>query len=89
MSQALQSSGLITDDLLESLSPDLTSLEYLNILGCPRVTYRGVWSIISKTVHGIIGLGLENLAHTFVRFSFALYLLSWGLKTFPGYGYVQ
>ncbi|KAF7967513.1 hypothetical protein HWV62_34040 [Athelia sp. TMB] len=58
-------SGLITDDLLESIGPNLKALRHLNVLGCPRVTYRGIWGIISGNTDGIMSLGLQNLSSAF------------------------
>jgi len=35
------------------------------VLGCPRVTYRGIWSVVSENINGIESLGLQNLSSTF------------------------
>jgi hypothetical protein len=44
-------------------------LEHLYIVGCPKVTHTGVWHIVSSSFNGLVGLGLESLAPSFVRFS--------------------
>jgi hypothetical protein len=41
-------------------------LEHLHIVGCPKVTHRGVWYLVSASSNGLVGLGFENLAPTFV-----------------------
>lgn len=43
-------------------------LEHLHIVGCPKVTHEGVWHLVSANREGLVGLGLENLAQTFVGF---------------------
>ena len=61
-----QSSTHVTDELLENLSEHLLNLEYLYLVGCPKVTHAGIWSILSKTQLGMKGLGLEGVSPTFV-----------------------
>ncbi|KAJ7196070.1 hypothetical protein GGX14DRAFT_474011 [Mycena pura] len=58
-------SSLITDRVLESLAPSLCSLEQFSITGCPRVTYLGIWSILSHNTAGLHVLGLEGLPRNF------------------------
>jgi hypothetical protein len=53
--------------MLEALATNLAMLEHLHIVGCPKVTHKGVWYLVSAN-KGLIGLGLENLAQTFVCF---------------------
>jgi hypothetical protein len=53
--------------MLQALSTNLPMLEHLHIVGCPKVTHKGVWHLVSAN-KGLIGLGLENLAQTFVCF---------------------
>lgn len=61
-----QGSNLITDALLQSIAPCLPNLQHLNLTGCPKVTHNGVWSIISSSVSGLLGLGLEGVSMRFV-----------------------
>lgn len=56
----------MTDAVLESLAPHLKHLEHFHIAGCPKITHRGVWAIISANATGIVGLGLEGVSQTFV-----------------------
>ncbi|KAF9011769.1 hypothetical protein BDQ17DRAFT_1344798 [Cyathus striatus] len=60
-----KSSTIITDDILESLAPNLSNLEQLHITGCPRVTQRGIWAVISANERGIGSLGLEGVSSQF------------------------
>ncbi|KJA23909.1 hypothetical protein HYPSUDRAFT_66002 [Hypholoma sublateritium FD-334 SS-4] len=62
-------SNLITDALLQSIAPCLPNLQHLNLTGCPKVTHNGVWAIISSTVSGLLGLGLEGVS---MRFDMAI-----------------
>ncbi|KIM82848.1 hypothetical protein PILCRDRAFT_820136 [Piloderma croceum F 1598] len=59
-----KASGLVTDHMLQALATNLPMLEHLHIVGCPKVTHKGVWHLVSAN-KGLIGLGLENLAQTF------------------------
>ncbi|THU80087.1 hypothetical protein K435DRAFT_512047 [Dendrothele bispora CBS 962.96] len=58
-------SPLISDTLLERLSPHLRSLEHFSITGCPKVTERGIIAVLEKNENGIVGLGLEGLSVKF------------------------
>ncbi|EKM56957.1 uncharacterized protein PHACADRAFT_208126 [Phanerochaete carnosa HHB-10118-sp] len=60
-----QSSNAVTDELLETLSEYMVNLEYLYLVGCPKVTHVGVWAIISKSEVGLRGLGLEDVSPSF------------------------
>ncbi|KAJ7510664.1 hypothetical protein B0H11DRAFT_2168467 [Mycena galericulata] len=60
-------SPLVTDGVLEAIAPSLANLEQFSITGCPRVTYLGIWAIISQSTVSIRTLGLEGLAAKFVR----------------------
>ncbi|KAG7451596.1 uncharacterized protein BT62DRAFT_942611 [Guyanagaster necrorhizus] len=59
-----KSSPIITDTVLESMAADLQSLQYFYITGCPKVSHRGIWSILSVNPP-IHGLGLEGLSSKF------------------------
>lgn len=48
------------------MATNLTMLEHLHIVGCTKVTHKGVWGLISENANGLVGLGLENLSHMFV-----------------------
>ncbi|KAI5891169.1 uncharacterized protein SCHCODRAFT_02689408 [Schizophyllum commune H4-8] len=61
-----KASPLITDDTLKTWAPHLANLEHFSLVGCPKVTHEGIWSVISSNKHGIRSLGLEGLA---LRFS--------------------
>ncbi|KAK7047461.1 hypothetical protein VNI00_006692 [Paramarasmius palmivorus] len=60
-----KSSPIITDETLELLSPNLRNLEYLYITGCPKVTHRGVFAVLSQSTQGLLGLGIEGLSPRF------------------------
>jgi len=55
----------VTDSLLESASQHLSQLEHLQLAGCPRVTNKGVWSVIRNNVSNMKELSLERLSPTF------------------------
>ncbi|KAG2076336.1 hypothetical protein BDR04DRAFT_1003897 [Suillus decipiens] len=65
-----QTSSLITDTLLESLAPSMTELDQLSIIGCPKVTHRGIGEIVSTNRNGLTGIGLEGLSPAFDMTSF-------------------
>ncbi|KAG1872973.1 hypothetical protein DFJ58DRAFT_760579 [Suillus subalutaceus] len=65
-----QTSSLITDTLLESLAPSMTELDQLFIIGCPKVTHRGIGEIVSTNRNGLTGIGLERLSPAFDMSSF-------------------
>ncbi|KAL1689856.1 hypothetical protein GGG16DRAFT_114596 [Schizophyllum commune] len=60
-----KASPLITDDVLKTWAPHLANLEHFSLVGCPKVTHEGIWSIISANKRGIRSLGLEGLAPRF------------------------
>ncbi|KAF8902526.1 hypothetical protein CPB84DRAFT_1814867 [Gymnopilus junonius] len=66
-----KASTIITDSLLESIAPYLVNLDHLNLTGCPKVTHRGVWALVSPNVDGLVGLGLEGVSPKFDMKSFA------------------
>ncbi|KAH9993333.1 hypothetical protein BJV74DRAFT_374258 [Russula compacta] len=55
----------VTDSLLVSMSQYLPQLNQLHLVGCPRVTNEGVWSMIRNNVRNIKELSLENLSPAF------------------------
>uniref|UniRef100_A0A0W0FIC2 F-box domain-containing protein n=1 Tax=Moniliophthora roreri TaxID=221103 RepID=A0A0W0FIC2_MONRR len=67
-----KSSTIITDTTLETLSPNLRNLEYLYIVGCPKVTHRGISAILLQSTNGIRGLGIEGLSPHFDTHQFHL-----------------
>ncbi|KAF9269659.1 hypothetical protein L218DRAFT_850695 [Marasmius fiardii PR-910] len=56
---------IITDRTLQALAPNLCYLEDLHITGCPKVTQKGIFSVVSQNVHGITSLGIEGLSPRF------------------------
>ncbi|KAI0088861.1 hypothetical protein BDY19DRAFT_946407 [Irpex rosettiformis] len=60
-----QSTTLINDKVLEALSVHLTSIEFIYLIGCPKVTHKGLWSIISANEGRLLGLGMEVLSLSF------------------------
>ncbi|KAG7095387.1 hypothetical protein E1B28_006143 [Marasmius oreades] len=60
-----KATSIITDHTLEALAPNLCHLEDLHITGCPKVTNRGIFSVISQNVKGILSLGIEGLSSKF------------------------
>ncbi|TDL27816.1 hypothetical protein BD410DRAFT_835109 [Rickenella mellea] len=59
------SNHLVTDVLLESIAVSLMRLEQIRIVGCRRVTHRGIYALFSKNIVGIRSLGLEGLSELF------------------------
>ncbi|TRM67073.1 hypothetical protein BD626DRAFT_484681 [Schizophyllum amplum] len=66
-----KASPLINDSMLDLLAPHLTQLEHFSLVGCPKVTHKGMWDVISKNMHGIRSLGLEGLSTRFDMDAFA------------------
>lgn len=62
-----QVSTLVNDTFLVNLAPYLQSLEYLYIIGCPKVTEVGMEAVASANKYGLIGISMEALSQTFVR----------------------
>ncbi|KAH8997913.1 hypothetical protein EDB92DRAFT_1792366 [Lactarius akahatsu] len=55
----------ITDAFLNTVSPHLSRLERLHLVGCQRVTNEGVWSMIRNRTRDLKELSLENLSPNF------------------------
>ncbi|KAF8173723.1 hypothetical protein BJ912DRAFT_991755 [Pholiota molesta] len=66
-----KASNIITDALLESIAPYLPNLEDFHLTGW-------VWSIVSATSNGLVGLGLEGVSPKFDMASFASHCISSG-----------
>ncbi|KAI0684903.1 hypothetical protein BC835DRAFT_588106 [Cytidiella melzeri] len=66
-----QSTTLLTDQVMEELAVHLTGLEFIHLVGCPRVTHRGLWAIILANKGKLRGLGMEvrSLAFDLSEFS--------------------
>ncbi|KAI0719750.1 hypothetical protein C8T65DRAFT_33830 [Cerioporus squamosus] len=60
-----KSSTRVNDSVLLQLAPHLTNLEYLYLVGCPKVTHEGLWAVLSHNYRGIVGLGLEGVSTAF------------------------
>ncbi|KAA1474576.1 hypothetical protein DENSPDRAFT_841180 [Dentipellis sp. KUC8613] len=65
LSLIYQDSTLVTDNLLEELSPNLPCIEHFYLVGCIRVTHRGVWAAIHNNLQGMLGLGVEGFSPSF------------------------
>ena len=64
--ELFQSSGILTDELLEEIAPSLVNLEHFYLSGCYNVTHNGVWAIVSSSTEGILGLA-HGVNLTFVN----------------------
>ncbi|KAG8216093.1 hypothetical protein J3R82DRAFT_8094 [Butyriboletus roseoflavus] len=60
-----KASTLVTDPFLVHLAPNLQRLEYLYIIGCPKVTHLGIGTVASANKSGLIGIGLEGVSQSF------------------------
>ncbi|KAF9238049.1 hypothetical protein BU15DRAFT_48001 [Melanogaster broomeanus] len=60
-----KASTLVTDTFLEHLAPNLQELEYLHIIGCPKVTHHGIGAVACANKNGLIGISLEGLSQAF------------------------
>ncbi|KAL0946041.1 hypothetical protein HGRIS_012315 [Hohenbuehelia grisea] len=60
-----KSSPRVTDTFLESISLGCSRLEHLRLVGCIKITYRGVLSILSASTVGLSELSLEGLSPNF------------------------
>ncbi|RPD61821.1 hypothetical protein L226DRAFT_552408 [Lentinus tigrinus ALCF2SS1-7] len=60
-----KSSTRVNDGVLQELAPYLTNLDYLYLVGCPKVTHDGLWALLSGNYRGIVGLGMEGLSTAF------------------------
>lgn len=56
----------INDSALETMGQYMTQLKDLSIVGCRRITHRGILSILSHNTRRIESLGLEDLSSEFV-----------------------
>ncbi|KAF8888870.1 hypothetical protein BD779DRAFT_435746 [Infundibulicybe gibba] len=64
-----KSSPVITDDLLISVGPELKHLIELRLVGCPKVTYRGVSVILSNSSAGLgVSAWRVSLQDLFIHF---------------------
>ncbi|KAH9968190.1 hypothetical protein BC827DRAFT_1170911 [Russula dissimulans] len=54
----------VTDSLLRSVAQYVPQLERLHLVGCPRVTHEGVWSMIKNNVGNVKDISLEALSRT-------------------------
>ncbi|KZV67676.1 hypothetical protein PENSPDRAFT_611087 [Peniophora sp. CONT] len=61
---------LVNDALLEDMSAFLPSLERLSLVGCPKVTHRGIGALVRQNVRGLLSLGLEGITPAFDVSSF-------------------
>ncbi|KAI0062515.1 hypothetical protein BV25DRAFT_1803980 [Artomyces pyxidatus] len=66
-----KASLLVTDHLLETISPHLHGLQHLHLAGCPRVTDKGIWAMIRHNARGLFSLGLEGLSPVFDMAAFS------------------
>lgn len=64
---------------MDTLSPYLEGLEHFQLIGCPKVTEKGIWAVISKNTRGLLTLGLEALSPRFVKF---IHCFAWNLTHF-------
>ncbi|KAJ3494635.1 hypothetical protein NLJ89_g10769 [Agrocybe chaxingu] len=76
-----KSSRIVTDSVLETLAPSLVNLDHLHITGCPKVTHRGVWALVSTNQSGLKGLGLEGVSLAFDMNLFAKQCVASGSLT--------
>ncbi|KAF8452580.1 hypothetical protein L210DRAFT_3383440 [Boletus edulis BED1] len=60
-----KASTLVTDAFLVHLSSKLQGLEYLYIIGCPRVTHLGIGAIAAANKNGLVGVSVEGLSQAF------------------------
>ncbi|EJD37719.1 hypothetical protein AURDEDRAFT_173230 [Auricularia subglabra TFB-10046 SS5] len=65
LSLICKSSGIITDDMLRRVAPQLSALEQLHLTGCTRITAACVSEILSASEPGIASLRLEGLHFAF------------------------
>ena len=67
ISQIIQASNILTDEVLKEIAPSLVNLEHFRLSGCYGVTHLGVWAIVSSSTKGILGLALiKELSYHFV-----------------------
>ncbi|KAI0341442.1 hypothetical protein BDW22DRAFT_1408085 [Trametopsis cervina] len=66
-----QSTTLLTDQVLSELSCHLNQLESLYLVGCPKVSHHGLWSIVSANEGRLQGLGMEVLNSSFDLLKFS------------------
>ncbi|EAU85752.2 hypothetical protein CC1G_04969 [Coprinopsis cinerea okayama7 len=66
-----KTSPVVNDSVLETLAPLLVNLEQLYLTGCPKVTERGIISILNANKAGLTALGLEGVSPKFNMTAFA------------------
>ncbi|KAH9903262.1 hypothetical protein C8Q73DRAFT_742398 [Cubamyces lactineus] len=71
LSLICKSSTRVTDGVLRDIASSITNLEYLYLVGCPKVTHEGLWAVISSVYKGIVGLGMEGLSTAFDMAAFS------------------
>ncbi|KAI0324544.1 hypothetical protein GY45DRAFT_1349369 [Cubamyces sp. BRFM 1775] len=71
LSLICKSSTRVTDGVLHDIASSATNLEYLYLVGCPKVTHEGLWAVISSIYRGIVGLGMEGLSTAFDMAAFS------------------
>ncbi|KAI0649755.1 hypothetical protein C8Q79DRAFT_997801 [Trametes meyenii] len=71
LSLICKSSPRVTDKILQNIAPHVTNLEYLYLVGCPKVSHEGLCAVLSATYKGIVGLGMEGLSSPFDMAAFS------------------
>ncbi|KAF9531062.1 hypothetical protein CPB83DRAFT_849257 [Crepidotus variabilis] len=66
-----KSSASVTDELLANFAPHLANLDHFQLIGCPRVSEKGVCDAISQNKRGLLSLGLEAISPRFDVRAFA------------------
>lgn len=46
----------------------MQGLKHFHIAGCPRVTQKGIFTVLAHNAPGLESLGLEGLSSSFVSF---------------------
>lgn len=65
----IKSSGLVTDQMLVTIAQSVLKLKHLHLLGCVKVTDRGMGALLQSNQAGFESFGLEGLSPTFVSIS--------------------
>ena len=80
ISQIIQASNILTDEILKAIAPSLVNLEHLKLSGCyTSITHLGVSAIVSSSMNGILELALiKSLYYAFVSSPIHLGLISFG-----------
>ncbi|KAH9924988.1 uncharacterized protein BXZ73DRAFT_91166 [Epithele typhae] len=71
LSVICQSSPRINDEVVASIAPYVTNLEYIYFVGCPKLTHDGLWTLLSGNYKGVVGLGMEGLSTAFDMHAFS------------------